>query len=94
MQKTLMIISIILSAMGARSVAEAIDSSTNWIVMDLKKAGLSFQEIQNLDKLSQSDLDLFRKAVEQDLRIKGKLKIEVLASANKGGGPCIQGGQD
>jgi hypothetical protein len=93
MQKIFMIVSILLSAIGMRSTAEAIEVSGNRLVSDLQSVGLSIDEIKQLDALSKIDPGQFQKAVEQDLRIKGKLRIEVLATANKGGGPCVYSSQ-
>lgn len=95
MQKTLMVISILFSAMGLRSVASAIESSSNQIVAALQRAGLTAVEIQDLDNLLQADRAQFQRAIEQDYRIKGKLRLEVMALSNGiGAGPCIQKNQN
>lgn len=94
MRKILMVLSVIASTFGLKALASSIDIESNVIIRDLKTSGLTMDEIEKLDILSKFDSHAFQKAVEQDVRIKGKLKIEVLATANKGGGPCVQGGQE
>ncbi|MGZ3742842.1 MAG: hypothetical protein ACXWRE_01080 [Pseudobdellovibrionaceae bacterium] len=94
MRKVLMFLSIIASSIGMKSMASTIDKENNLVVQGLLKSGLNIEEIKQLDLLSKLDSDQFKKAVDQDIRIKGALKFEVLATANKGGGPCIQGGRD
>lgn len=94
MRKIIMFLSVIASTFGLKALASNIDIESNVIVRDLRTSGLTMAEIKQLDMLSRFDGNAFQKAVEQDIRIKGKLKIEVLATANKGGGPCVRGGQE
>lgn len=94
LNKLLMIISIFTSAISARSIAETIDKNSSPLLLELQRSGFSFEEIQVLDGLYQEDRNLFLQMIEQDFRFKGKLKKEILATANKGGGPCVRNGQD
>lgn len=93
MKKIFAICSIAFASLGLKNFAEAMDSRGNDIVNHLSKAGLSLEEIGFLNELSIDNPELFKKAVLEDLRIKGELKREIFATANKGGGPCIHGEQ-
>lgn len=91
MKKVLTILSIILTVFGFKSLAQNVDAKNNRIVAELSKSGLSDQEIAFLDQLASKNPALFEKAILQDLRIKGPLKEEIFASANRGGGTCVHG---
>ncbi len=95
MQKILIVFSILFSAIGLKSIASEIENYSNPIISDLQNAGLSNMEIEDLEKLLHLDPIQFQKAIDQDYRIKGKLKIEIMALSNgSGSGPCIQKNQN
>lgn len=91
MNRFVIVLSFLLSCIGFKALANDLDLRTNSLILELRKSGLTVDEIVKLDELSKVDPATFRKAVEQDFRIIGKLKLEMLSSANKGGGPCVLG---
>lgn len=88
MKKLAMLLSILASSVGLKAFSAEIDSATNPLVNELVSAGITINEIQQLDLISRINPDLFEQLVKQDVRIKGKLKFEVLATGNKGGIKC------
>lgn len=91
MKKVSALLSILMGLFGFNSIAQNIDSESNEIVRDLTESELTFEEIEYLEYLATSNPDILREFIEQDFRVKGAKNFEIFATANKGGGPCING---